>query len=154
MAKLRKVHEYQVDRQAGNARLVRVNPIRDYGRNPEWDGKKLEEKTGDTERVIVQRLHGSDEHYFFTGDGTPLDPKDVPAYIKEDLKRNPLVGEVGGSVDTICICKACGDPIPQSLYAEHLERHLDRGASSPADDEDEPEPAATSKPHGRRAART
>jgi hypothetical protein len=154
--KLKKTHEHAIDRVAGTATLVRVNPTRDYGWNPAWNG--IGEKVGDTERIIVQRLQGSDVHYFFTGDGTPLDPKRVPAAILDDLKAHPLVGEVGGSIDTICICKVCSEPWPVSLYPSHLEDHLfgkadGESADAPESEYDEGKALATVAPRAKRSTK-
>lgn len=147
---LRKTHEHEFNRQAGTATLTRVNPCRDYGRNIEWNGKG--EKIGETDRVLVQRLHGTDIHYFFTGDGMPLSRPAIPQYILDDIKVRPLVSEMGGNVDTVAICKVCGEPQPASLYPQHLEEHLLGTATAveaedrepeviDTDDEDDPAPA-------------
>lgn len=144
-AKLLRIHEQDLDLVTGKATLVRVNPSRDYGWNKLYHGQKSDDMEGETERIIAQRIGGTDKINFFTGDGVVLPKKRVPKFILDDLKKHPLVAEEEGGVETLHICVVCNDPWPSSTYPKHLEGHIKRNETpknykppkdEPSDDEE------------------
>lgn len=128
MPKLERTHVHAIDRLTGERVLQSVNPTCDFGWNDGgWDGVNSEKKRGETIRVVAQRKQGSEEVNFFTPDGKHFPTKDVPKWVKDALKKHPLVSKGRSKEDTLVRCKHCAGEdvmIPASVFTAHLERHL------------------------------
>ncbi len=150
-----KVHEYGVEAGPNGLPVARVTRVRNLITFV---------------REGSQKLHYLDGQWVDDGKN-PIDEKDVPEELKEQVKNIPFRSGYGSEADVLKNCEFCPDQMPSREYAEHLAakhiRVLTSGKPTPAsepaveepvvekDDEVPPPPPADApkKPFGGRSSK-
>lgn len=136
MPHLKRTHIYKVDRAKMSAVVTACNPIRRYVRGEAFEGDET------AHGPIKVQADNRGQNFFFTDGGDELASTDIPEYILEHLRKDPLRSK-GQTVEQVMrYCPICPQPhncVASGIYEQHLLDHLkEAGIAKPVKEEAQP----------------